>query len=225
MLDGDWVDETRSELEWLSAVLGDVRDSDVFAADVARQVARLGSEAEAGGIELGRLIQAQSEPARARLAEALAAPRYIALLDRLETVYTGLPIAREDVSLGRLVHKAAWRGLRALHGVSRTSSDADLHLLRLAAKRARYAAELAQSSVGKDARRLAARAADLQGLLGDHQDTVVAEQRLIELAPQGSPAAAFVAGRLLERACARRSAKRARLRKTARRFAAAARRT
>jgi CHAD domain-containing protein len=133
-------------------------------------------------------------------------------------------VARPDVSLGHLVHKAAWRGRRTLHGVSSASSDSDLHRLRLAAKRTRYAAELAQRSVGKDARRLAARAADLQGLLGDHQDTVVAEQRLLELGPKGSPAAAFVAGRLLERERTRRARKRAQLRETARRFAAAARR-
>ena len=105
-----------------------------------------------------------------------------------------------------------------------SSSDPELHEVRLAAKRARYAAELATRAVGRDAKKLARRAADLQGLLGDHQDTVVAEERLLEIGPHGSPAAAFVAGRLLERERARRGDARAKLHETARRFVNAARR-
>jgi CHAD domain-containing protein len=222
LLDSDWVDETRDELNWLGGMLGDVRDFDVFSDSVHKQVADLGAESEAGGAELERLIQDRSHPARARLAETLDSERYIALLDRLETVYAGLPVSSSDVTLEQLVNKAAWRARRALHGVTASSSDEELHDLRLAAKRARYAAELARRAIGRDARRLAQRAADLQGLLGDHQDTVVAEERLLEIGPHGSPAAAFVAGRLLERERARRGAARARLHETGRRFAAAA---
>jgi CHAD domain-containing protein len=224
LLDREWVGETRSELAWLGGALGDVRDFDVFAAHVARQVKALGPEAAEGGAELVRLIHGHSELARKQLADVLASARYVALLDRLEAVYDGLPVAPQSVSLEYLLHRAAWRGRRSLHGVSASSSDAELHELRLAAKRTRYAAELARRAVGRDAKRLAARAADLQGLLGDHQDTVVAEERLLRIGPEGSPAAAFVAGRLLERERDRRAAARSQLRKTARRFAAAARR-
>ncbi|HEY3612470.1 MAG TPA: CYTH and CHAD domain-containing protein [Gaiellales bacterium] len=224
LLDAAWVAETRDELSWLGGVLGDVRDFDVFSGYVHEQVAGLGPESEAGGAELERLIQERSHPARARLAEALDAQRYIALLDRLETFYSGLPESSSGISLERLVHKAAWRGLRALHGVTARSRDEELHAVRLAAKRARYAAELGRRAIGRDAKRLAKRAADLQGLLGDHQDTVVAEERLLEIGPHGSPAAAFVAGRLLERERARRHDARAQLDETAERFADAARR-
>jgi hypothetical protein len=69
-----------------------------------------------------------------------------------------------------------------------------------------------------------ARAAALQGLLGEHQDAVVAEERLQAIGAGASPAAAFVAGRLVERQRRRREAARAALPKAAKRFADAARR-
>jgi CHAD domain-containing protein len=224
LLDPGWVVETRDELKWLGTLLGDVRDFDVFSGYVHEQVPQLGPESAAGGAELERLIQERSHPARVRLAEALDSQRYIALLDRLEAFYTGLPESSSGVTLEKLVHRAAWRGLRALHGVTASSRDEELHNLRLAAKRSRYAAELARRAIGRNAKRLAKRAADLQGLLGDHQDTVVAEERLLEIGPHASPAAAFVAGRLLERERARRGDARAQLHETAERFAEAARR-
>jgi CHAD domain-containing protein len=224
LLDPGWVDETRDELKWLGGVLGEVRDFDVFSGYVHKQVADLGAASQDGGAELERLIQERSQPARERLAETLGSERYIALLDRLQAVYDGLPVSSSDVTLERLVRKAARRARRALRGVTASSSDHELHCLRLAAKRARYTAELARRALGRDATRLTKRAADLQGLLGDHQDTVVAEDRLLEIGPHGSPEAAFVAGRLLERERARRGDARAQLHETARRFAAAARR-
>ena len=106
--------------------------------------------------------------------------------------------------------------------MSRSSSDDGLHDLRIASKRARYAAELAASGEGRRARRIAKRAAALQTILGEHQDAVVAEERLQSLASDATPAAAFVAGRLLERQGARRAEVHAALPTAARRFIAAA---
>jgi CHAD domain-containing protein len=74
-----------------------------------------------------------------------------------------------------------------------------------ALKRARYAAELAAPS-GKARRRFLADAKTLQTLLGEHQDAVVAEQRLRDAAvADETTAAAFVAGRLAGRQRARRA--------------------
>ena len=63
-------------------------------------------------------------------------------------------------------------------------------------KRARYAAEL----LGSDAYVKAAKT--LQDVLGEHQDAVVAEERLRALATR-QPAGAIAAGRLVERERAR----------------------
>jgi len=90
------------------------------------------------------------------------------------------------------------------------STDAELHRTRILCKRARYATEFAEPDLGKRARRVAARAAILQDVLGEHQDAIVAEARLRELlAKVTGTGAAFAAGRLVERERVRRSRARA----------------
>jgi CHAD domain-containing protein len=94
-----------------------------------------------------------------------------------------------------------WRKLRKearrLHAGEAT--DDELHRLRIRAKRARYALEAVEPVLGKPARALAKRIAALQDVLGDHHDTVVAEDWL--RAAAGDPtlprAAAVAAGQLV----------------------------
>ena len=224
MLETSWVDETRAELKWLGEVLGDVRDADVFAAYVKKEAEQLGADAVQGGADLGNLIAERSAPARARLAEALDSPRYLALLDRLEAIRESLPVTPARDSPERMLRRATRRTLRNLRGVGRTSSDGDLHALRIAAKRSRYAGELAQSTRSRAAAWLTKRATALQEVLGEHQDAVVAEARLGSLVEGATPAAAFVAGRLFGLQRERREAARAALPKAVRQFRRAARR-
>ena len=223
LLDPAWVGETRRELKWLGDVLGEVRDPDVFSAYVEREVRTLGESAAQGGADLVALIRSQSEGSRARLAEALDSARYLALLERLEATAESLPVTPERESLGKILRRAARRTRRKLRGVSARSDDVALHDLRIAAKRARYAAELAEELVGAAARRLAKRAEAVQTVLGEHQDAAVAEQRLEALAAHATPAAAYVAGRLAERQRDRRAAARAKFPEAAKRLARAAR--
>ena len=59
--------------------------------------------------------------------------------------------------------------------------------------------------MGRDVDRFLARARDLQALLGEHQDAVVAEWHLRAVGVVDAPtAAAFVAGRIAERQRLRR---------------------
>jgi CHAD domain-containing protein len=81
-----------------------------------------------------------------------------------------------------------------------------MHEVRNRGKRARYSAELAG---GKPAKKFAEAAKSFQDVVGDHQDAVVAEERLAALVPRAkSPEAVFAAGRLLERQQRRRVAAR-----------------
>ena len=90
-----------------------------------------------------------------------------------------------------------------------TEHDHELHVLRIRAKRARYAAELLE---GKAAARFVEKATEVQDLLGEHQDAVVAEERLRTVVKAGDdPAAVLVAGRLVERQRATRQRVRAEL--------------
>ena len=64
------------------------------------------------------------------------------------------------------------------------ATDEDLHSARKAGKRARYAAEAAAPVLGKHANTLARAAANLQTLLGEHQDSIVATELLRRIADQ-----------------------------------------
>jgi CHAD domain-containing protein len=63
----------------------------------------------------------------------------------------------------------------AVEALGPNPSDAQLHEVRILAKRSRYAAEAASPLLRPAATRFAAAVADLQTVLGDHQDTVLAE--------------------------------------------------
>ena len=71
-------------------------------------------------------------------------------------------------------------------------ADDELHVLRKRGKRVRYAYELAGDGA------VVTRAKDFQDVLGEHQDSVVAERTLRELAAS-APDFAIVAGRMIER--------------------------
>jgi CHAD domain-containing protein len=77
-------------------------------------------------------------------------------------------------------------------------TDALLHEVRKAAKRVRYAAESARPVVGSAARDLAEAMADVQEVLGAHNDSVVIRPLLRRLAAEADAAgdSAFTFGRL-----------------------------
>ncbi len=76
-------------------------------------------------------------------------------------------------------------------------ADRELHEIRKRAKQARYALEAITPVSGKRAARAASRVADLQGVLGDHQDAVVARAWLHDAAcDDADMETAFVAGRM-----------------------------
>ncbi len=69
-----------------------------------------------------------------------------------------------------------WRRLkRAGQALRKDSPDTQWHAVRIRAKRCRYAAEAVAPVFGRQAGRFAAAIAAVQAILGDHQDTVVAE--------------------------------------------------
>ncbi|MEO8327728.1 MAG: CHAD domain-containing protein, partial [Nitrospirota bacterium] len=76
----------------------------------------------------------------------------------------------------------------------------ELHRTRRLLKRARYALELAEPLLGKHAKRFLQQAKYTQDLLGQHQDAVVAEQRLLALKQHSrGTGIAYVTGLMVER--------------------------
>jgi CHAD domain-containing protein len=196
---GDRLDETSNELRWLAGLLGPVRDLDVLIDHLrleARSLDGDGTAAEAIVV----VFEAERGADRAALAEGLASERYQALLTGFRAALADLPDEEDDL------RPLADKQLRKLRAAARKlpdePSDEALHALRIRAKRARYTAELAG---GKRRDRRAELLKQLQDVIGEHQDAVVAEQRLREVARATT---AVVAGRLIERERLRRTARR-----------------
>ena len=104
------------------------------------------------------------------------------------------PAADELVPLVR----RPWRHLRdAIDHLGDDPPDELLHEVRIRAKRLRYAAEAVAGVIGKPARQLAAAVAEVQAVLGDMQDAVVAEGWLRRQATSSPPSQALVAGELI----------------------------
>ena len=191
LFDDRWVERLRSELDWLGAALGLVRDLDVLHAYLQPRLAALeGAEHRAGQRVLRRLA-ADRTRARAGLNEALDSPRYPRILEQLETFLTRPPASASDVSLPD-VAATEWKRLRkAVQKLPGRPSPDELHAVRIKVKRARFAAELARAAAGERGKRFIHQAKKLQDILGDLQDAVVIEQYLHDAIDRTEPAQAL----------------------------------
>ena len=94
--------------------------------------------------------------------------------------------------------RRAWRQLeKKVSSLGKQPADEDLHMVRILAKRCRYAAEACAPTLGKQTHRLAEAAKNLQDVLGELNDAVVAERWLRDWAAHTrSGPGAFAAGEL-----------------------------
>ena len=185
LLDPAWVDQLRAELGWLGRLTGPVRDADVL---LERLTARLGELPEPDttlGVDL--LVQLSAERGRRReeMLAGLGSARYDLLLDAVARAVARPHLLVPDDGSGDavrvLAHEAhrRWRAVRrSVDAAGTHAGPAELHTIRIRAKRARYTAEAAVSVVGGPARQLARAAETVQSRLGDVQDAVVAEEWL-----------------------------------------------
>jgi CHAD domain-containing protein len=209
LLDPDWTDRLRDELKWLADLLGQVRDTDVLLERFNEHLATLpAADAKVGPRLLAALVD-QRDSARRRLLRAMATERYAVLLDDLVAAAAApalLPGADHPAAqvMPPLVTKP-WKRLRKqVRKAGDDPPDDQLHQIRIRAKRARYAAEAVEPVIGQPAEDYADAVADLQSVLGDHQDAVVGEAWLREAAGSARRDVALVAGLLIaaERASA-----------------------
>ena len=209
VLDPVWVRHTRSELKWMGAVLGAVRDVDVLDKRLQSGSAR---PADSGGNDELRAVLATSRRnASADLAEALLSERSLNLLDRLDAGTSfprfyassqSAPGAGEEFgpdapardALPQLL-RPHWKKLRRrVRRAGSRPSDTQLHRIRIGSKQLRYDAELAEPVMGKPARRTARVAEDMQTILGEHHDAVTAVEWLERIPSNGTTTASFAAG-------------------------------
>jgi CHAD domain-containing protein len=197
----DWNESLRDELKWLGGELGTVRDGDVLV-DRLRSHARQLPDDE--HLVVDRVISQRAterDDSHSELLDAYRSARYVELLERLvdasrDPLLTEAAGARAADVLPEVV-KGPWKHLRdAVDALGDAPPDESLHDVRKRAKRCRYAIEAVTPVVGKRAREFATRVADVQEVLGEHQDAVVARTWLGKAAADLSPQEAYAAGML-----------------------------
>ena len=179
------------ELRWLGQTLAEARDAQVLRERLRLLVASEPPELVLGPV-LNRIDDELRTAYRSGLEQALRAldsERYFRLLDALDQLVASMPLkpkadAPAKKALPRLLKRDGKRLRRAVeqigHAEDPTQHDAALHEVRKKAKRFRYAAESARPVLGARAKTLAVAAKQVQQALGEHQDSVIARQRLRE---------------------------------------------
>lgn len=207
LVDRDWAESLRAELGWLGGALGPARDLDVMLERLRAEVVLLGDDSDTAW---GLLEQLETERALAygAVVEALEGERYIAMLDRLEAAVAP-PLSGETTTLAKIWHREVKRMRRTFEALGDDPVDDALHASRIAVKRARYAAELAAHELGRPVAAFISRAKDLQDVLGDNQDAVVAEARIRAWSATAPTEGRVAAGRLVQLERGRRAAARA----------------
>ncbi len=205
---GDRLEPLSSELKWLGGALGPVRDLDVLLGRLRREVAALDVDREAGE-PLVADLEAERDAHRVELLAALDSDRYLRLFDTFDAAIDSIP--QELAGTAQSLASSELRRLeKAAAAIPDEPTDDELHALRIHAKRARYTAELAALTGRKRVVRYLEAVVAAQDLIGEHQDAVVAEERLRALA---SPERALAAGRLIELERSRRRDARAEYRR------------
>ncbi|MFI5606359.1 CHAD domain-containing protein [Amycolatopsis sp. NPDC051903] len=215
---GPTAEPVRVELGWLGQSLGEVRDYDVLIGHLREVIAGFDVRDQAAGRRLVSKFVAERGVARRRLTRALSSARYSALLQSVAQLtrtpdqeIDSTPLASDGLAAD--VRKPFRRLDKAVRALPADPPDDDLHNLRIYGKKLRYTAEMARSSAKK---KQALQLADLvkatrklQTVLGDHQDAVVAADRVRGLLPNADGEIGFIAGRIAEHELAKRAEARA----------------
>ena len=209
----DTVEHFSTEFAWLGQLTGPPRDLDVLV---------LSLRAHAGdvpAIDRDALIALVGEAQvheRKTLLEALDSPRYQTLLRDWQRFLTRPAALASDarLPLAEVVCRRAWRLSKRLARSAETigehTNPAELHDVRITAKKLRYLIDVTSSFYDADDLGCVLTALKkLQRVLGDFNDAQVQETRLLELARMvgavGGPASTvFALGRLAERCRQRR---------------------
>src|SRR4051794_21078433 len=208
-LDSAWADGLRAELAWVADELGVARDAEVMLARLHHELAALPEDLVIGPVRsrINAAVGGDLDRGTAATAALLRSDRYMALADRLVSAAWDPRTSAAAESRAADVLPAllldVWRRLdrrarRLTRGDAR--DDHQWHKARIAAKQTRYALDAATPLFGADAKKLALQAEQVQELLGEHQDAVVAAEviRRIVAAPRGG-AVSFTLGLLYAR--------------------------
>lgn len=183
----------RPELAWYAGRLSPVRDLEVF----AQSLADAGDDVHGFGDVLLPWLRRRHALALAEAARELGSSRAVALrraLVELSRAPSFTPEAgrRARTVLAPRVLRADARGARAIDPLRVGDAPEAWHAARIAAKRARYAAEVGSPALGRPCADLARLWVGLTEPLGDAQDAVI--QRALVLDRVDDPSTPLSAG-------------------------------
>ncbi len=167
-----------AELHWLAGLLGPVRDLDVLLAHLQDEVAALDDDMP-DGAEILRVLDEQRERVPRTLLEALSSPRYCGAARSFERSDRAAPAARRRQRRGDDRRKRAAQAAQGGTGAPRRSRPTT-SCTPCGSRRSVRATRpsLRRSAATKSAQRVVDAAKKLQDMIGEHQDAVVAEERL-----------------------------------------------
>ncbi len=180
-LEPGWAKPLRAEMAWWSDQLGEVRDAEVLFHVVETHTKRLDVRHRRAADALLRVLAERGALRHTEVLGILDGERFARLLERLAEASRA---PRVDLVAGELPARElvpelvarSWKSLRrAVAAAGRPPTPAELHRIRIIAKRTRYAAETAAIVGPSGYRRLGRRLAALQDHLGDHHDAVQAQ--------------------------------------------------
>ncbi len=193
LLGGDVSATLRPELSWYAGALSPVRDLEVFAGALTRETEDAPGFADAM-LPWLRRRHAQALDAALRDVRSPRADDLRHALVRLarEPSFTSEAVRRAGKVLGPRVLRADDRAARLLDRLRPGDAAESWHSARIAAKRARYAAEVGAPALGVACTRLARLWSTLTEPLGDGQDAVI--QRALVLDRVDDPSMPLSAG-------------------------------
>ncbi|MFF3928808.1 CYTH and CHAD domain-containing protein [Streptomyces hirsutus] len=192
VLDRKTTDPIGVDLKWLAAELGLERDQEVLAERLLSALDELPDTLVHGPVHdrLTTWAEAGHSGAHSEVTAILDSRRYLTLLDTLDTLLADPPLRKKaagdpDKVLAKAVSKDLAK-VAALVARARDlppghDRDVALHEARKKTKRTRYAAEAAGPALKAPAKDLVKSMKELQSLLGDHQDSIMARRTLREL--------------------------------------------
>ncbi|MEP6599780.1 MAG: CYTH and CHAD domain-containing protein [Actinomycetota bacterium] len=184
--DVDQANVLEDELKWYATVLGEVRDRDVLRRRIGAAVRELPEDLVVGPVSehIDTILAGEQAARRADLLSTMRGERYANLLGEVTrwrddppfTAAADQPANTLQDPVDRMQRKLAKRlDVATDHG----GTDEDMHRARKTGKRLRYAAEAAANDTK---RALVKQTTSLQDLLGEFQDSVVAQDLLRRLA-------------------------------------------
>lgn len=201
LLEEQWASTLTEELAWMAKEMGAIRDTEVLLKRLIKDANILNPTDELAPAAITSWLQARLVSARAGALAGLRSDRHEYLLEDLVTaarepnVKDNAYLPCEEV-LPKLVARE-WSALRkSVSGLHANTPSAVWHRARIKAKRARYAVEAVAPIFGPNATVFGRVLADVTEVLGDHQDTYIAQHLLLELVAKSDGPTAFMLGRL-----------------------------